>query len=58
QAIKDELRRDVAIQKLIKTRLPVAIIGNQIGFDDPTTFHRAFKRWTGSSPKAYRGRTK
>lgn len=58
QAIKDELRRDVAIQKLTKTHLPIAIIGNQVGFDDPTTFHRAFKRWTGSSPKAYRGRTK
>lgn len=58
QAIKDELRRDVAIQKLTKTRLPIAIIGNQIGFDDPTTFHRAFRRWTGSSPKVYRGKAK
>lgn len=54
QAIKDELRRDVAIQKLTKTRVSVALIGNQIGFDDPTTFHRAFKKWTGSSPRAYR----
>uniref|UniRef100_Q47DI4 Transcriptional regulator, AraC family n=1 Tax=Dechloromonas aromatica (strain RCB) TaxID=159087 RepID=Q47DI4_DECAR len=58
QAIKDELRRDVAIQRLTKTRLPVAVIGNQIGFDDPTTFHRAFKKWTGSSPGVYRRRTK
>lgn len=58
QAIKDELRRDVAIQKLTKTRIPVAVIGNQIGFDDPTTFHRAFKKWTGSPPGAYRRKTK
>jgi AraC-like DNA-binding protein len=26
----------------------------EIGFDDPTTFHRAFKKWTGSTPGAYR----
>ena len=58
QAIKDELRRDVAIQRLTKTRMPVALIGNQIGFDDPTTFHRAFKKWTGSAPGAYRRRAK
>lgn len=58
QAIKDELRRDVAIQRLSKTRIPVAVIGSQIGFDDPTTFHRAFKKWTGSPPGAYRRRPK
>ena len=54
QAIKDELRRDVAIQRLTKTRIPVSIIGSQIGFSDPTSFHRAFKQWTGSPPRAYR----
>lgn len=54
QAIKDELRRDVAIQRLTKTDIPIAVIGAEVGFDDPTTFHRAFKKWTGSTPGAYR----
>lgn len=57
QAIKDELRRDVAIQRLTKTDAPIAVIGAEIGFDDPTTFHRAFRKWTGSTPGAYRTRT-
>jgi AraC-like DNA-binding protein len=56
QAIKDELRRDVAIQRLTKTETPIAVIGAEIGFDDPTTFHRAFKKWTGSTPGAYRSK--
>lgn len=54
QAIKDELRRDVAIQLLTKTDKPIAVIGADLGFDSPTTFHRAFKAWTGSTPGAYR----
>lgn len=54
QAVKDELRRDVAIQQLTKTDAPIAVIGAEVGFDDPTAFHRAFKKWTGSTPGAYR----
>lgn len=54
QAIKDELQRDVAIQLLTKTTTPITVIGMRIGFDDPTTFYRAFKKWTGSTPGAYR----
>jgi AraC-like DNA-binding protein len=53
-AIKDELRRDVAIERLTKTDTPIAVIGAELGFDSPTTFHRAFKTWTGSTPGAYR----
>lgn len=53
-AVKDELRRDVAIQRLTKTNTPIAVIGAELGFDDPTAFHRAFKNWTGSTPGAYR----
>lgn len=54
QVIKDELRRDVAIQLLAQTGLPPAEIGARTGFEDPTTFYRAFKRWTGCSPGVYR----
>jgi AraC-like DNA-binding protein len=54
QAIKDELRRDVAIERLTKTDTPIAVIGAELGFDSPATFHRAFKAWTGSTPGAYR----
>lgn len=54
QAIKDELRRDLAIERLTKTDTPIAVIGAELGFDSPATFHRAFKAWTGSTPGAYR----
>lgn len=54
QAIKDELRRDVAIERLTKTATPLAVIGAELGFDSAATFHRAFKVWTGSTPGAYR----
>jgi AraC-like DNA-binding protein len=54
QVVKDELRRDMAILQLIKTELPVAEIGLSLGYDDATTFSRAFKQWTGSAPGTYR----
>lgn len=54
QALKDELRRDVAIQALTKTDKPISVIGAELGFDSASTFHRAFKTWTGSTPGAYR----
>jgi AraC-like DNA-binding protein len=54
QVIKDELRRDVAIALLAQTSLSPAEIGAKTGFEDPTTFYRAFKRWTGCSPGVYR----
>lgn len=52
--IKDQLRRALASQLLIASRLPVEIIADRVGFADLTTFHRAFKKWTGTTPLAYR----
>lgn len=54
QQIKDELRRDIAIEYLTQTRLPVIEIANCIGFSEASTFHRAFKKWTGVAPGDYR----
>jgi AraC-like DNA-binding protein len=54
QQIKDELRRDAAIDFLVQTRLPLLEIANRVGFSEASTFHRAFKSWTGVAPGEYR----
>ncbi|SAL81870.1 AraC family transcriptional regulator [Caballeronia arvi] len=54
QVLKDELRRDIAIQRLTGTRDAIAAIAGDVGFADPSAFHRAFRHWTGSTPAAYR----
>ncbi|CAL8475608.1 AraC family transcriptional regulator (plasmid) [Caballeronia sp. S22] len=54
QMIKDEVRRDIAIQRLTRSTDAIHIIAYDIGFDDPTAFYRAFRHWTGSTPQAYR----
>ncbi|MDN7909307.1 AraC family transcriptional regulator [Burkholderia cepacia] len=54
QAIKDEVRRDIAIQRLTHSNETIAGIAYDVGFDNPTAFHRAFRHWTGSTPAAYR----
>lgn len=54
QAIKDDLRRDVAIEYLARPELTLPDIANRLGFSEASTFHRAFKGWTGLSPGVYR----
>lgn len=54
QSIKDELRRDLAIDYLGNTNKNIAEIASDLGFSEPSAFHRAFKKWTGANPGAYR----
>ncbi|WP_375171230.1 AraC family transcriptional regulator [Marinobacter sp.] len=54
QEIKDLLRRDMAIYYLGRPELPINDIASRVGFTEPSTFHRAFKKWTGVTPGAYR----
>jgi AraC-like DNA-binding protein len=54
QQIKDELRRDASIEYLLQTPLPLLDIANKVGFSEASTFHRAFKSWTGVAPGEYR----
>jgi len=54
QALKDALRRDAAIEDLARPELTLLAIANRVGFSEASTFHRAFKKWTGVAPGAYR----
>ncbi len=56
QAIKDGLRRDRAIERLAAGDATVAQIAESLGFQEASAFHRAFRKWTGVQPGAYRGR--
>lgn len=54
QAVKDALRRDVAVQRLCKSTTSIAAIAADLGYANAAAFCRAFKQWTGSTPTAYR----
>lgn len=54
QEIKDNIRRDAAIGYLARPQLSIMDIAQFMGFSEPSTFHRAFKKWTGLTPGAYR----
>ncbi|MEY1662355.1 AraC family transcriptional regulator [Isoalcanivorax beigongshangi] len=56
QALKDSLRCDAAIEYLSRLELSLVDIAGMVGFSEPSTFHRAFKKWTGLPPGEYRSR--
>ena len=52
-----EVRREIAARHLSERRLAIGEIAFLLGFSEPSAFHRAFKRWTGHAPLAYRQMT-
>ena len=53
-SIKDEMRGALAQSLLHENALSVAEIASELGFTEPSAFHRAFRKWTGTSPGAFR----
>lgn len=56
--IKDALRHQRAVRALRNTGRPVAEIAADLGFAEPSAFHRAFRKWTGATPAAFRRTTR
>jgi AraC-like DNA-binding protein len=50
----DEERRDRALLLLRVPELSLAQVANRVGFRNTQNFDRAFRRWTGATPAAYR----
>jgi AraC-like DNA-binding protein len=53
QKVKDEVRRDLAIERMVRTSRSIKQIARDVGFQSEKSFMRAFKQWTGDSPLKY-----
>jgi len=56
KALLDDARISLARSYVAEARLSVTEIAFVLGFADTSTFSRAFKRWTGASPRDYAAR--
>lgn len=54
QQLKDGSRCEVARLYLERPELSINEVALQMGFTDPSAFHRSFKKWTGMTPGKFR----
>lgn len=54
EILVDEVRKEGAIRMISQGQLSLTSIAYELGFLDPSSFTRAFRRWTGMSPTAFR----
>lgn len=53
-ALLDEQRHALAREYLRDRTLSAAEVAYLLGYEEPTSFFRAFRRWTGQTPEGYR----
>lgn len=54
--LRDETRYERARDLLINSELSISEVAQALGYADPRSFRRAFKRWSGELPTAFRQR--
>lgn len=54
QQLKDSCRCEAAKMHLARPALSINAVAVQLGFTDPSAFHRSFKKWTGQTPGEFR----
>lgn len=54
QQVLDELRRDIAVPHVRRGELSLDAIALQLGYSQLSAFLRAFRRWTGATPRELR----
>jgi len=54
--VLESARREAADQYLSDRKLSTSEVAYLLGYSEPAAFHRAFKRWHGSTPREYRVR--
>ena len=54
QKLKDDARCEAAKLCLDRPDLSINEVALQMGFTDPSAFHRSFKKWTGMTPGQFR----
>lgn len=54
QKLKDDARCEAAKLCLNRHELSINEVALQMGFTDPSAFHRSFKKWTGQTPGQFR----
>jgi len=52
----ERAKRDAACDALHRPHVSIKDLAYRLGFSEPSAFHRAFKRWTGTTPAEYRRR--
>ena len=53
QTIYDDTRKQLAFDLLREERNTISALSLQLGFKDTSSFYKAFRRWTGMSPKQF-----
>jgi AraC-like DNA-binding protein len=53
-ALRDDARKRAAELYLSDATLSITEIAYLLGYSEPTGFHRAFRRWHGTTPEAFR----
>jgi AraC-like DNA-binding protein len=56
QQLLDDTRKEAAGRLLIESTLAIAEVAYLVGYSEPAPFHRAFRRWYGVTPEAFRNR--